>query len=197
MTKSNLPPWIGATSAAIAPGSSAPSPSMNTKMSASSAAIARGQAGPAVAAAGVDHIGAGGAGARRRRIRAAAIGHDDAAYDVPRYRAHDLRDRGFLVERRDDQRNRPSLPSGGDAGLATRHLRHRWREHEITGSTASRSRNRRPAAGRTRVPCGRLDSGRRSRSRAAIAALRRQGCNSRSRAARTARCSTAVRVRWR
>ncbi len=67
----------------------------------------RGQARPAVAAPGIDDIGAGIFGAQHGGIAAAAVGHDDAAHEVARQAAHDLADRGFLVQRRDDDHDGP------------------------------------------------------------------------------------------
>ena len=101
MTKSNAPARIGSTSAAMLPGSSAPSPSMNTMMSPGGRRLRRGEAGAAIARAGIDHVGTGGARARLGLVTAAAVGHDHPAHQVARNGPHHVADRGFLVQRRD------------------------------------------------------------------------------------------------
>src|SRR5262249_25241637 len=100
MTKSQRPERIGSTRAVMLRGSSAPSPSMNTTMSASSAAMVALRPCPPLAAPAFDAVRPRGFGPRRGGVATAAVRHDDAGYDRTRDAAHHIRDRLLLIERR-------------------------------------------------------------------------------------------------
>ena len=60
------------------------------------------EARPAIATAGIEYLGAGAPCNVGRTVAAAAVGDDDPADEVARYRGHDVADRGGFVVGRDD-----------------------------------------------------------------------------------------------
>ena len=93
----------------------------------------RGQASPAIAAAGVDDVGAGPCGPRHGGVTAAAIGDDHALHQWVRDAAHDIRDRLLLVERGDDDH---------DPGVHLQRLQRRPQLAQAAGGLSDKSASR-------------------------------------------------------